>query len=70
MVLVGALARLQPGTISSDAIAQDSFEDQLLDHTHFTRPETWLGQSAPSILLSGNHSHIAEYRLAQSLGNT
>lgn len=70
MVLIDALARLQPGTISSDSIAQDSFEDQLLDHAHFTRPETWRGQSVPSILLSGNHSQIAEYRLAQSLGNT
>ena len=70
MVLVDALARLQPGTIAPDSIAQDSFEDQLLDHAHFTRPETWRGQSVPSVLLSGNHPKIAEYRLAQSLGNT
>ncbi len=70
MVLIDALARLQPGTITKASVEQDSFENQLLDHTHYTRPESWKGHSVPNVLLSGDHQKIADYRLMQSLGNT
>jgi tRNA (guanine37-N1)-methyltransferase len=42
----------------------------LLDHPHYTRPETVLGQSVPAVLLSGDHERIARWREKQALGRT
>jgi tRNA (guanine37-N1)-methyltransferase len=49
---------------------QDSFADGLLDCPHYTRPEEFEGQTVPSVLLSGNHKLIQQWRLKQSLGRT
>jgi tRNA (guanine37-N1)-methyltransferase len=49
---------------------QDSFESGLLDYPHYTRPESVEGQPVPQVLLSGDHSKIAEWRLKQALGRT
>jgi len=38
----------------------------LLDHPHYTRPETFEGQSVPEVLLSGHHGKIADWRAAQA----
>ena len=70
LVLIDALARLQPGVIQQDSVCEDSFEQGLLDHTHYTRPESWRGKQVPSVLLSGHHNKIADHRLMQSLGQT
>jgi tRNA (guanine37-N1)-methyltransferase len=51
----------------------DSFNpalDGLLDCPHYTRPEVWQGQTVPAPLLSGHHSHIAQWRRQQSLSLT
>ena len=42
----------------------------LLDHPHYTRPEVYEGLAVPQVLLSGNHAHIAKWRLKQALGRT
>jgi tRNA (guanine37-N1)-methyltransferase len=44
--------------------------DGLLDHPHYTRPETYEGLAVPQVLLSGNHADIARWRLKQALGRT
>ncbi|MBV1920535.1 MAG: tRNA (guanosine(37)-N1)-methyltransferase TrmD, partial [Pseudomonadales bacterium] len=49
---------------------EDSFTDGLLDCPHYTRPENFSGNEVPSVLLSGNHKAIKEWRLKQSLGRT
>lgn len=41
---------------------QDSFEDGLLDHPHYTRPNEFNGQKVPEVLLSGHHAHIEKWR--------
>ena len=51
----------------------DSFNpalDGLLDCPHYTRPESWRGQSVPSMLMSGNHAHIERWRRDQRLALT
>ena len=71
MVLIDAIIRLLPGALGDEQSAvQDSFENGLLDHPHYSRPETIDGLSVPSVLQSGDHSAIARFRLMQSLGKT
>jgi tRNA (guanine37-N1)-methyltransferase len=42
----------------------------LLDYPHYTRPEIYEGCAVPAVLLSGDHSRIARWRLQQALGQT
>lgn len=71
MVLIDAVARLQPGALGDeDSAAQDSFSAGLLDCPHFTRPETVDGMAVPAVLLGGNHADIERWRAKQALLRT
>lgn len=71
MALIDSVARLVPGVLGHDDSAQeDSFADGLLDCPHYTRPEQFMGEKVPAVLLSGNHKEIRKWRLKQSLGRT
>lgn len=71
LVITDALARLLPGVLGHDESNKtDSFCSGLLDHPHYTRPESVDGQEVPNILLSGDHAAIKKWRKQQSLGNT
>lgn len=71
MAMLDAIARLQPGVLSdADSHHFDSFNpalDGLLDCPHYTRPEEWMDQAVPPVLLSGNHAHIERWRRDQRL---
>lgn len=75
LVLLDAVARLQPGVLSAPSHEQDSFSDGLLEGAAYSRPER-LSRSdggsddVPAILLSGHHAHIARWRRQQSLALT
>ena len=71
LVLIDAVVRQLPGVMNDDAsVEQDSFVNGLLDCPHYTRPEEHAGARVPDVLLSGNHSEIARWRLKQSLVRT
>lgn len=71
MVLIDAIARLIPGVLGhAQSADEDSFVNGLLDCPHYTRPEVLNGEPVPSVLLSGNHKKIRQWRLMQSLGRT
>lgn len=71
MVLMDAMIRQLPGALGHKGSAEeDSFVDGLLDHPHYTRPESYDGQQVPSVLLSGDHKKIQQWRLAMSLKRT
>ena len=74
MALLDAVARLQPGVLNGEGSHQlDSFNpalNGLLDCPHYTRPEEWQGQTAPGVLMSGNHAHIERWRRDQRLALT
>ena len=71
MVVIDGLARLLPGVLGHELSAQqDSFEDDLLDCPHYTRPERYQDSEVPEVLLSGHHEKIRRWRLKQSLGRT
>lgn len=68
MALMDAVIRLQPGVLNDEASAvEDSFVHGLLDCPHYTRPESYAGQTVPEVLLGGHHGQIAEWRRQQSL---
>lgn len=70
-VLIDAVSRFIPGVLNNDESAQfESFQDNLLEYPHYTRPEEWHGRRVPEVLLSGNHEKIEEWRHAQSLIRT
>ena len=59
MVLLDACVRLLPGVMGKDASgAEESFEGDLLEYPHYTRPRDWEGRPIPEVLLSGNHAAI------------
>lgn len=71
MVMIDALARQVPGVLGHQAsAAEDSFVDGILDCPHYTRPEILDGKQVPSVLLSGNHEKIRQWRMQQALGRT
>jgi len=71
MVMIDAITRLLPNVLGDEQSAEmDSFMDGLLDHPHYTRPETLNKLAVPKVLLSGNHAEITRWRLKQSLGRT
>ena len=71
LVMVDAVIRLLPGVLGDEESArQDSFTAGLLDWPHYTRPESIDGDAVPEVLLGGNHSAIARWRLKQALGRT
>ena len=72
LVLLDALARLQPGVLGdARSHQQDSFSAGLLDCPHYSRPERLAaGAAVPEVLLSGNHAAIDAWRRQQSLAVT
>ena len=71
MVLIDALTRFVPGALGDATSAQqDSFENGLLEHPHYTRPQSIDGLGVPEVLLSGDHAAISQWRAKESLGKT
>jgi len=66
MVVIDAVVRLLPGAIGHEqGVHDDTFTEGLLEHPQYTRPREFRGMAVPDILLSGNHSLIAKWRLDQ-----
>jgi tRNA (guanine37-N1)-methyltransferase len=66
IVLLDAVIRLLPGVMGKEASGQEeSFEDGLLEHPHYTKPNIWEGLEIPQILLSGDHKAIAKWKRQQ-----
>jgi tRNA (guanine37-N1)-methyltransferase len=66
LVLLDAVIRLLPGVMGHEqSHAEESFEDGLLEHPHYTKPNVWEGLEIPAILQSGDHKAIARWKAAQ-----
>lgn len=71
MVMIDAVSRLIPGVLHNDNSADtESFDQDLLEYPQYSRPEIWREKRVPSVLLSGNHAKIEEWRLEQSIAKT
>jgi len=62
-VVIDAVTRLVPGIIGNpESLETESFNQALLEHPQYTRPEVFREQEVPSVLLSGNHAAIEKWR--------
>ncbi|OYX36777.1 MAG: tRNA (guanosine(37)-N1)-methyltransferase TrmD [Caulobacterales bacterium 32-69-10] len=66
MLVIEACVRLVPGVLGEAAsLAEESFEDGLLEHPQYTRPRTFEGLEIPEVLTSGHHGAVARWRAEQ-----
>jgi len=66
LALIDACVRLLPGVVGDQTtLAEESFEQGLLEYPHYTRPQLWEGRAVPEVLLSGHHDRIRQWRQEQ-----
>jgi tRNA (guanine37-N1)-methyltransferase len=67
IAMIDACVRLLPGVVgAAETLIEESFETELLEYPHYTRPQLWRGRAVPEILLSGNHAKIKAWRRAEA----
>ena len=67
LMLLDACIRLLPGVMGAASSGiEESFEDDLLEYPHYTRPVEWEGRTIPEVLRSGDHAKIAAWRKNQA----
>ena len=65
--LIDACVRLLPGVMgSNESPEEESFEHDLLEYPHYTRPRIWRDRDVPEVLLSGNHAKVRSWRQAKA----
>lgn len=71
VMFVDAVSRFIPGVIGHpEAAYHDSFENQMFDSPHFTRPEEFEGLTVPEVLRQGHHEKIDAWRKEQAKEKT
>ncbi|MCC6543539.1 MAG: tRNA (guanosine(37)-N1)-methyltransferase TrmD [Nitrospirae bacterium] len=70
LVIIDSVVRLIPGVLGDSASVEDESFNQLLDYPHYTRPAQLREMDVPSILISGNHEVIRQWRRRQAVANT
>lgn len=71
LVVLDTMMRLLPGVLGNEeSLDEESFAGELLEYPHYTRPREFRGRSVPDVLLSGDHSRIAEWRREQARERT
>jgi tRNA (guanine37-N1)-methyltransferase len=67
MVMIEAIIRLLPGVMGNEeSSAEESFQGNLLEYPHYTRPALWQGRAVPEVLTSGHHEQIRRWRKAEA----
>lgn len=63
MALIEACVRLLPGAVgNAETHAEESFEQNLLEYPHYTKPAEWQGRKVPDVLVSGDHAKVKNWR--------
>jgi tRNA (guanine37-N1)-methyltransferase len=71
LALLDACIRLLPGVMGAAYSGiEESFEDDLLEYPHYTRPALWEGHIIPEVLRSGDHAQIAAWRKDRAAHDT
>lgn len=71
LILADSITRLIPGVLEKEeATLEESFEQNLLEYPHYTRPDEFEGEKVPQVLTSGNHKEISNWRSQKSLEKT
>ena len=67
MVLIDAISRNIDGVLDDESLVDESFNNDLLEYPQYTRPEVFMGEKVPEVLLSGHHANIEKWRREKSL---
>ncbi|GMU40006.1 MAG: hypothetical protein AMXMBFR23_08720 [Chloroflexota bacterium] len=71
MMLLDAVARRVPGVLGGEgSLAEESFEDGLLEYPQYTRPAVFRDWAVPDVLLSGHHAEVEKWRRRERLLRT
>ena len=71
ITIINGISRLIPGTLGDpDSLNDESHNSCYLEYPHYTRPSSFRGMNVPSILLSGNHKEIKNWRNEQKILRT
>ncbi len=70
VVIIDAVYRLIEGVITDESLEDESFSNGLLEYPQYTRPDVYCNKKVPDVLLSGNQSHITEWRRFKGLEKT
>jgi tRNA (guanine37-N1)-methyltransferase len=66
LVLIDACVRLLSGVMgNTESLAEESFEEGLLEYPLYTRPQEWAGRAVPEVLVSGHHEKVRAWRRDQ-----
>ena len=66
-IVIDTIVRLIPGVLGNpDSLTEETFERNLLEYPQYTKPQKWEEKDIPSVLLSGDHAKIKDWRLSQS----
>ncbi|WP_117194909.1 tRNA (guanosine(37)-N1)-methyltransferase TrmD [Rhizobium terrae] len=67
LTLLDAIVRILPGVMGNALSGtHESFENGLLEHPQYTRPQVFEGREIPAVLTSGNHAAIEKWRLEEA----
>lgn len=67
LVVFDACVRLLEGIVgSSESLAEESFQDDLLEYPQYTRPRVFEGRPIPDVLVSGHHGEVRRWRRAEA----
>ena len=70
MVLIDAISRNIDGVLDDESLVDESFNNDLLEYAQYTRPEVFMGEKVPEVLLSGHHANIEKCRREKLLDIT
>ena len=70
MVLIDSVSRYVNGVLKQGSTFEESFSNDLLEYPQYTRPEEFLGEKVPEVLISGKHQNIDRWRRNKSLEET
>ncbi len=71
MTIINGISRLIPGTLGDpNSLNDESHNSCYLEYPQYTRPSIFRGMNVPSVLLSGNHKEIKNWRNDQKILRT
>ena len=74
LAIIEAVVRLLPGVLGNpESLTEESHGAELaglLEYPVYTKPAVWRGIEVPSVLLSGHHGQVAEWRSEQARRRT
>lgn len=63
LTITEATARLIPGVLGNqESLTEETFVEGVMEYPQYTRPENFMGLKVPTVLLSGDHKKIGEWR--------